>query len=68
MNANGERARSVSLQFLTPCGRKAPDDGEMIGGGEVVEPLTDLPPALLSKPLPQQLLVVTEIAQIRVLE
>src|SRR5437879_1630853 len=68
MNADGERARSVPLQLFAPRTRKAPDDSQILRGVEVIEPLSDLLPALLAEPLPKELLVVAEIAQIGSLE
>jgi hypothetical protein len=61
VNANGERTRPVALQFFAPRTRKAPDHREIVGGIRFIEPLPNLLPALLSKPLPQTLVVVAEV-------
>jgi len=58
VNAYGERARAVALQFLSAGAGKPADDGKIVSSIEVVEALANLFPALLSEPLPQQLVVV----------
>src|SRR2546427_744521 len=63
MNADGERTRSAPLQLFAPRTGKASDDSQILRGVEVIEPLPDLLPALLSEPLPKELFVVAEVAQ-----